>query len=934
MSWLRTKLRAHMAALVLGTAVTCGFSVSSVLFYASSAEERGDSLWYLLLDTVHTKSIDLRMRLRGTRQPQTPLAVVGIDERSLQAEGRWPWSRDKIARIIDELFKHGARVIATDIMFSETSNDEIKAVLRGIPEDSGSSAYARAIKEFKERQLRLSDADARLARTIREHRDRLVLSATYHHLEISYQPYQSALCYEYIYRGTPYYRAWENEGYDIETRLRASEGGAAAEFPEEFTERTESLEAFFDEIFLNLAERTSEDFCRRRFSRKGSDFKSVENCRAGLTPKERDEEAFAIAMAKREYCFRWLKKGEDEYYDQWQAAWPQILESEDVYLGKNLSFEDFVRGVRTRGGLTTAFFPADFWVNSIPLIDEATRYTGFLNAHPDSDGTIRKAPLIVRSGDQLMPSLAFRTALVALGAQKARVTTQKSRNNEYQLDVTDLEILKDNEPLFAVPVDEQARFYINYAGPGYTFPHISAKELLEPDNPNLAVTYRAQDGGKSVVKKDAPVKKADFLKGKTVIIGGTAIGIYDLRVTPFDENFRGVETHINIIDNILRKDFLSQSKDEPFLMLVALLALGLGMTVAISFLGATWGLAFSILVTAAVWFVDQRLLFGRGIVVAVFFPIGITVSVYFGLTIFKYFTEEKKKRQIRGTFEKYVSPAIVNEVMSHPDKIRLGGRKEHMTVFFSDVRGFTTISETLDPEALSNLLNMYLTPMTALVFKNNGTLDKYMGDAIMAFFGAPLPSATHADDACRCALQNIEQLHELNRQLKEKRLNTIDVGIGINTGLMSVGNMGSETVRNYTVMGDAVNLGSRLEGINKQYGTRIIISEFTERELSAGFLRREIDWVRVKGKEQPVRIFELMGEGDLAGGPARLAKKFASGFALYHRMNWAGARAEFQACLEIVADDPVSKLYVERCNEYLADPPGADWDGVFVMKSK
>jgi adenylate cyclase len=281
-----------------------------------------------------------------------------------------------------------------------------------------------------------------------------------------------------------------------------------------------------------------------------------------------------------------------------------------------------------------------------------------------------------------------------------------------------------------------------------------------------------------------------------------------------------------------------------------------------------------------------------------------------------------------------VSPAIVNEILKDPANLELGGRKEKITVFFSDLRGFTTISEKLDPRALSDLLNSYLTPMTELVFKNRGTLDKYMGDAIMAFFGAPIAYGDHAKHAARCALQSLVTLRELQAEYKAKGLPDIDMGIGLNTGEASVGNMGSQTVRNYTVMGDTVNLGSRLEGINKEYGTRIVVSEFTYEEIKDTFICRELDLVRVKGKLKPVRIYELVAEGKAEQKTAETLKHFSSGFQLYLQKKWDEALVSFNGALDVTPDDEPSKLYIDRCMEFQKNPPPADWDGVFVMTTK
>lgn len=224
--------------------------------------------------------------------------------------------------------------------------------------------------------------------------------------------------------------------------------------------------------------------------------------------------------------------------------------------------------------------------------------------------------------------------------------------------------------------------------------------------------------------------------------------------------------------------------------------------------------------------------------------------------------------------------------------------------------------------------------MTDLVFKNRGTLDKYMGDAIMAFFGAPLPMADHAKWACRCALQHLQKLEELRKEYREKGLPDIDIGIGLNTGECSVGNMGSETVRNYTVMGDTVNLASRLEGINKQYGTRILISESTNDEVKDAFTTREIDRVRVKGKNQPVKIYELVAEGLVSSEKAQKILSFTAGYQAYHEKNFEKALEHFRAAQNQSGGDPAAEMYIERCKAYLTHPPPKEWDGVFVMTTK
>ena len=492
---------------------------------------------------------------------------------------------------------------------------------------------------------------------------------------------------------------------------------------------------------------------------------------------------------------------------------------------------------------------------------------------------------------------------------------------------------ENSEDHFLVPVDQRGYITINYAGPQRMIPHLSASDMLN-DNPTVSISHRVwDDERKMYLLKDELVDKKEFIKDTIFVIGATAVGVYDLRVTPFESNFPGVETHANIIHNLLQKNFLIRDAREDKVVQYSLLIGGILLSFAISHFGALAGMLITLLTAAGLLVLDQ-FLFKAGTIVTIVFPLILTLGMYVTMTFYKYLTEERKKKYLRSTFSKYVSPAIVDEILKDPENIELGGRKQRMTVMFSDVRGFTTISEKLDPQVLSKVLNDYLTPMTNIVFANKGTLDKYMGDAIMAFFGAPIFFEDHAKHGARCALQSIEKLKLLQQEFKARGLPEIDIGIGLNSAEMSVGNMGSDIVRSYTVMGDAVNLGSRLEGINKEYGTRIIISEFTYQDIKDDFTAREVDWVKVKGKNQPIRIFELICEGKPEPQKQTQLEFFQKGFDLYHQQKWVEALEQFQKALEIEPTDPVSQLYVERCEDYKQNPPPADWDGVFTMKTK
>ncbi|MCX5843757.1 MAG: adenylate/guanylate cyclase domain-containing protein, partial [Deltaproteobacteria bacterium] len=295
----------------------------------------------------------------------------------------------------------------------------------------------------------------------------------------------------------------------------------------------------------------------------------------------------------------------------------------------------------------------------------------------------------------------------------------------------------------------------------------------------------------------------------------------------------------------------------------------------------------------------------------------------------------REKKKIRGAFQYYLTASVINEMLKDPAKLKLGGDKKDLTVLFSDIRGFTTIAENMKtPEELVHLLNEYLTAMTNVVFTYDGLLDKYMGDAIMAVFGAPLNQPDHPLRACKTALDMMDELKKLQIKWADEGRPVLTIGIGINSGDMVVGNMGSEMRFDYTVMGDSVNLGSRLEGINKEYGTNIVISESTHNAVKDILFCRELDSVRVKGKNLPVKIYELLGEKKDAEKWEKAVGIFEEGLSKYRQCLWDEAIISFQRVLEIKADDAPAKLYIVRCQELKKNPPEEPWDGVFTMTKK
>ncbi len=540
-----------------------------------------------------------------------------------------------------------------------------------------------------------------------------------------------------------------------------------------------------------------------------------------------------------------------------------------------------------------------------PFADESHSLASF-NSLPDPDGVFRRAPMIFRFRDNYYPSLSLGllSAYLDMGPMmeggRSRVAEKYGRSEQINLQLGELEI----------PVDDGGRFVVNYYGPQRTFIHYSVADVMEGNMP------------------------VDALRGKAVLLGATAIAIYDLRNTPMDENFPGVEIHANAFTNILSRDFLQRPNEVRGLELLAYLVFGFLLGVVLSRVRLTTGVVVAFAAWLSLLAFAYYVMFLNGLWFKVVLPSLEIYSILIAISVYRYVTEEYEKGKIRKAFQQYMSPVVVDQVTKDPSKLKLGGEKREMTVLFSDIRGFTTISEKLKPEELVALLNDYLTPMTDLVFENAGTIDKYMGDAIMAFWGAPLTQPDHARRACRTALQMMRRLHELQKGWEEQGLPHLDIGIGLNSGPMAVGNMGSLQRFDYTVMGDNVNLGSRLEGINKEYRTNIIVSEFTEKLVREQMVCRELDAVRVKGKNEPVHIFELLGEVGEESSSLALKGRFEEGLAAYRAQQWDEAEEHFRGCFAIRPEDGPSIVYLERVAALREDPPGEGWDGVFVMKTK
>lgn len=876
------------SAFKLGLLVAGSFVVFSFFYYARDERSLNKNWLFERIKEVDNKSIDIRMRDRGQLPTDPNIAIVVVDELAEQKLGRWPWPRSRIAEIIDLLASYKAKVTAFDAVFVEPDRNQAVTALTKLKESNLASGE---LSELIDQQLRTANTDWVLAKAVEKNSSNLVLGTYFDSISSSYYPHQE-FCATMVFSKTPWY-----------ARLTKEESPAIV---------SDSVPDEIPEAFKPILEAT---------------FTDIENKVKKEHPsKPAEEVSEKVLDAKLEYCDRWMNESgtKDEYLEKASVMWNETRASVEGW--SDLTYSAAIARI-TENTLRNPIKGSGRWWQNLPILMEGTKHTAYFNAFQDKDGPIRRTNLITRHGDLYMTSLAFKAVLVANG-WNVLVTLDHDPNNPQNKTISKMAIIDaEGTEIRRVPVDGSGRILINYAGDQKSYPHVSISQLFN-NSDKMEISIR---NGAIIDKKT--VSKVDFFKDKYLLFGATSVGIFDLRVTPFSENFPGVETHANVIDNILNEKYLVTKSDEDIKMLGVLTLLGIFLALGIARLGAVQGMILTLLTIGGIYVVDRYYLFANGIIVTIILPLFMVSSMYVILTFYKYLTEERKKKALKGTFEKYVSPAIVAEVLKHPDNVALGGKKQRMTVMFSDLRGFTTISEKLDPQVLVEVLNKYLTPMTALVFKNSGTLDKYMGDAIMSFFGAPLHYADHAKKCCQCAIEMIDLLPKINQDFKAQGLPTIDVGIGINTGEMSVGNMGSETVRSFTVMGDAVNLGSRLEGINKQYGTRIIISEYTYEDVKDEYVAREVDWVRVKGKRQPVRIFELIAHKSKFKNHGMI-EEFQKGFEAYHQKSWDQAIDHFTKALILVPNDPASRLYVERSQDYKAEPPPDDWDGVYEMKTK
>lgn len=528
----------------------------------------------------------------------------------------------------------------------------------------------------------------------------------------------------------------------------------------------------------------------------------------------------------------------------------------------------------------------------VPELLAGAAFLGDASSPPDSDGVFRRVPLVTELKGKRYPSLALAAALAA-----------------------DKDASLEDVPL------SRGRMLVRFHG-----------AALAPRFTRGKTTYASYSLGDVILsrqsleeRKTPPLEPALF-QDKVVFIGGSAAGLLDNRPSPVSPVFPGTEVLAAAADNILNKDFLRQASDRAAFLL--LLFAVLSAFLAVRLLRAS--LLVSALLSAGLVLLAV-VLFRRGIWLDLALP-QLSLWLSFAATsAYSYAVEGRQKRFIQAAFSRYLSPEVVRQIAEDPKRLSLGGERRELTVYFSDIEGFTTISEGLSPEKLTLLMNRYLDAMTETVLESGGTLDKYIGDAVMAFWGAPLPREDHALAACKVALRNREKLLTLSEEFVREGLPAVRARIGLNSGPASVGNMGSTKHFSYTAIGDTVNLASRLEGANKTYGSWILISETTKRAAGDAIETRALDFLKVKGKNLPVAVYELLGlKGAVDCALLEKARLFESGLDLYRARRWEEALAVFERTMP----DAAAELYVGRCRRFQAEPPPEGWDGSYAMKEK
>lgn len=551
------------------------------------------------------------------------------------------------------------------------------------------------------------------------------------------------------------------------------------------------------------------------------------------------------------------------------------------------------------------FIIAKGYIGNIPVIQAAVKSTGFVNVFSDVDGIIRNVPLLIRYQNNLYPSLALQAVSLYLLSKIELVTHSYGQGG---MRVEGVRLANH-----IIPTDEESQVIVPFRGRSFTFPYFSATDVINNKFP------------------------ADAFQGKIVFVGTSATGLGDLKATAIESAFPGVEIQATIADGILSDNFSYRPPWGVGAELFLTIVLGSLFAWIFPYLGPRLLSVMIIIVPVLLIVGNNELWVKSGLIISIFIPIILTMSLALLNMIYGYLFETRRREHLKEMFGQYVPAKHIDEMLTKSgSSYGLYGEDREMTVLFADVRNFTTISEKLTATQLKELLNAFFTPMTEIIFKHTGTIDKYVGDLIMAFWGAPLKDKRHAQHAIAAALEMQLKLKELRPQIAANKGPDIHIGIGLNSGIMSVGDMGSKFRRNYTVLGDAVNLASRVESLTKYYGVDIMVTEFTQAQANhKHFVFRQLDRVRVKGKETGIAVYEVVCRKQDAT-PEINEETAVSDTALSHYFNgeWEKAHALFAQLHTKYPHVKLYKLYLERIDEFKVNPPPENWDGVYVMNTK
>ncbi len=553
-------------------------------------------------------------------------------------------------------------------------------------------------------------------------------------------------------------------------------------------------------------------------------------------------------------------------------------------------------------------------VRNVPELEAAATGLGMFTHKPEIDGVVRRVPMVMRHGDDIYPSLTLEMLHIATGQYGLGIKSN-------QAGISSIIVPTRGGKGFTIPTDAAGRIWINYT-PHDRGRYVSAKDVLDGTVPRQRI------------------------KGHFVLVGTSAVGLLDLKSTPVDNAMPGVEIQAQLLETILADKILIRPNYATTIELIVLIGLCLLMAVVVQWERAVWTFfSFGALIAMLVglsWYLYVE----KGMLLGVAYIALCGLVLYSIIIYLDYVREESARRQIRTAFSQYLSPALVERLAANPEQLKLGGEIKPMSILFSDIRGFTSISESFmdDPDGLTHIVNRYFTAMTDRILESNGTIDKYMGDAVMAFWNAPIDDEDHARHMCEAALNMLDGLKKVNRKLKKdvemqgKPFAGIDIGIGLNTGMCVVGNMGSEQRFTYSVLGDAVNLASRLESQCRTYGVTIIVSENTY-TLADDLAVLELDLIKVKGKDLASRIYALMGLPKMCNDETfkALSGQHHAMLAAYRRQDWTSARDHLTGCHVLGGSyglDVLYNLYERRIADFEISPPGPQWDGVVVATTK